>query len=90
MNFKKIDIYHLRGILSIVFFSFLSFILVGQSKPIGNANDPKAKKILDKIKSAYEKNKSSEVVFELVIETPGSKPEKQNGKLVQEGRSLLR
>lgn len=89
MNFKKLDIYHLRGILSVVFFSFMSFVLLGQSTPMGNANDPKAKKILDKIKSDYEKNKSSEVVFELVIETPGSKPEKQNGKLVQEGKKFV-
>ena len=55
----------------------------------GIGKDPQAKKILDKLKKGYENNKSTEVTFDLVLELPGQKTEKQQGKLIQSGKKFV-
>ena len=49
------------------------------------ANDPEAKKILDKIRKKYEGYKSLEATFTLTIELPGKPGEVQKGTIAQEG-----
>ena len=89
MNSKKFNIYNLLKIVSTAYLLFVSMFAIAQSKTSAMTNDPKATQILDKIKKDYSKHKTSEVTFDLVIETPGSKAETQTGKLVQEGKKFV-
>ena len=59
-----------------------------QTKNPSEKSDPRAKVILDKLKKNFEKNRSSEMNFDLIIELPGQKTEKQTGKLVQYGNKF--
>ena len=54
------------------------------------ANDPAAKKILDKIRKKYEGYKSLEATFALTIEVPGQKQDIQKGSIAQEGDTKFR
>lgn len=49
------------------------------------ANDPEAKRILDKLKRDYDSYKSMEVAFTLTIDLPEQSSEVQEGKLGQKG-----
>lgn len=49
------------------------------------ANDPQAKRILDKLKKDYDSYKSMEVDFTLTIDLPEQSAEVQDGKLGQKG-----
>lgn len=50
-----------------------------------DANDPKAKAILDQIKQQYESYTSLDVNFTLTIEFPEEEPEVQKGQIAQQG-----
>ena len=59
-----------------------------QPKIKAEFSDPKAKMILDRLKKNFEKNRSSEVSFDLIIDLAGQKQEKQKGKFIQSGKKF--
>lgn len=62
--------------------------LIAQPKNVADKSDPRAKAILDRLKKNFEKNRSSEVSFDLIIELVGQKQEKQKGKFIQSGKKF--
>ena len=62
--------------------------LIAQPKNMADKSDPRAKAILDRLKKNFEKNRSSEVSFDLIIELVGQKQEKQKGKFIQSGKKF--
>ena len=62
--------------------------LISQPKNVAEKSDPRAKTILDRLKKNFEKNRSSEVSFDLIIELVGQKQEKQKGKFIQSGKKF--
>ena len=75
-------------LLALLTFSALQTLSAQTGKapaPPAEANDPAAKKILDKIRKKYEGYKSLEASFALSIELPGQKQEVQKGTVGQEG-----
>ena len=62
--------------------------LIAQPKNVVDKSDPRAKAILDRLKKNFEKNRSSEVSFDLIIELVGQKQEKQKGKFIQSGKKF--
>lgn len=68
-------------------FVFVCLVSLGFAQnSIGvDANDPKAKIILDEIKEKYESYKSLDVDFTLTIQFPEEDPEIQKGQISQQG-----
>ena len=75
--------------LIILLFSVLMDNVYGQPKSLVEKSDPQAKVILDKLKKNFEKNKSSEIEFDLIIDLVGQKTEKQKGKIIQSGKKFF-
>jgi outer membrane lipoprotein-sorting protein len=89
-----------RGIKNKVSFFSLTFITClfiitsfnftfAQPKNTLDKSDPKAKVILERLKTSFLKNKTSEVNFDLIIDLVGQKTEKQKGKLIQAGKKYF-
>ena len=66
----------------------LGFGVLAQPKVQTERSDPKAKVILDRIKKNFEKNRSSAVSFDLIIDLVCQKQEKQKGKFIQSGKKF--
>lgn len=88
---KQVYIKNLKK--SWILFSILAFLpfsgMNAQPKGTTEKSDPQAKLILDRLKKNFEKNKSSEINFDLIIDLVGQKTEKQKGKIIQSGKKFF-
>jgi chaperone LolA len=71
---------------------FVLFAIVNNlwAQPSQNqeANDPVAKKVLDKIRKKYDAYKTIDAAFTLTIEVPGEPKDVQKGTIVQDGKKF--
>ena len=79
--------------LSLILFAMVALLptvsIYAQPKSAAEKSDHQAKLILDRLKKNFEKNKSSEINFDLIIDLVGQKTEKQKGKIIQSGKKFF-
>ena len=64
-------------------------LIMSSYAQIGEASDPLATKVLDKLKKKYDSFISMEADFTLEMKLSGQDTETQNGKIVQDGEANL-
>jgi outer membrane lipoprotein carrier protein len=78
----------INALLFFLFFSTVSFSQKGQMLSKED-NDPRAKRILEKMKKEFDSYGSVEIVFDLELELPNQPKETQKGRVLQDGNKFV-